>query len=38
MGNANQSLEPIDHRLLLDYRLLNGVQDEDSKLGQMIYL
>ena len=38
MGNANQSLEPIEHRLLLDYRLLNGVQEEDSKWEQMIYL
>ena len=37
MGNANQSVEPIDHRLLLDYRSLNCVQDVDSKWEQMIY-
>ena len=38
MGNANQSLEPIDQRLLLDYRSLNCVQHVDSKWEQMIYL
>ena len=38
MGNAKQALVPIDHRLLLDYRMLNYVQDVDSKWEQMIYL
>ena len=38
LGEANQTLVPIDHRLLLDYRMLNCIKDVDSKWEQMIYL
>ena len=31
MGNADQALEAIEHRLLLDYGIMNCVQGEDSK-------
>ena len=38
MGNSSQAQATIDLRLLLDYRMLNCVQDVDSKWEQMIYL
>ena len=38
MDNANQALVPIEHRLLLDYKIMNCVQGEDSKRVQLIYL
>ena len=38
MGNSNQAQTTIDLRLLLDYRILNCVQDVDSKWEQMFYL
>ena len=37
MGNSNQALVAIDPRLFLDYRMLNCVQDVDSKREQMIF-
>ena len=38
MGEASQAQATIDHRLLLDYRMQNCVQDVYSKWEQMIYL
>ena len=31
MGKSNQALAAIDVRLLLDYRWLNWIKEEDSK-------
>ena len=31
MVNSNQAQATIDHRLLLDYRIMNCAQDVDSK-------
>ena len=38
MGEANQAQATFDHRLLLNYRIMNSVQEENSKWEQMIYL
>ena len=38
MGNSSQAQASIDFTLLLDYRMLNWIKEEDSKWKQMIYL
>ena len=38
MGNSNQAEAAINVRLLLGYRWLNWIKEEDFKWEQMIYL
>ena len=38
MGNSDQAQATTDQRLLLHYRWLNWIKEEDSKWEQMIYI